>query len=82
MQTQTYPPAPRQSKRIILTHEDGVGGSYRYETEDIYYNEETKSLNQNNHDLMNNDLEDFKNKVTTLNHSHKLLIKLIEKLSE
>ena len=80
IRTQTCPPAPRKSKRTILSHEDGVGGSYRYEIEEMYYNEETESLNQDNHNLMNEILKDFKTKVTSQNQLKQFLVKLADHL--
>ena len=80
LDTPTLPPAPKKrfgllkilithnrlSKRIILKHEDGIGGSYRYELEENLYVEEATQTRTGNDNQISQVLEDFKVKLLTL----------------
>lgn len=67
------------SKRIILSHEDGMGGSFRYEHEEMLYDiGELQSFKQT-HNQINDILIDIKTKLTTLDHLHTSLQQILAK---
>ena len=65
-----------------MTHEDGVGGSFKYEVDEVSYAvDETQSPKQN--DIPINDiLDEIKAKLSILNHFNHSIEKLLAKFDK